>query len=68
MNTTLEEVHKLLQSLPEKDLARVRDFVKVLQEEPGDLTEEERKEVQKGQSEFRRGDWVRWEDVRRQDV
>ena len=68
MSATLEEVHKLLASLPEKDMSRVRDFVKVLLEEPDDLTDEERKDVRKGQSEFRRGAWVKWEDVRRRDV
>lgn len=68
MSATREELHRLLQSVPEKDLTEVRDFVKVLLEEPDDLTEEERQDVREGEEEIRRGEWVRWKDVRRKDV
>jgi hypothetical protein len=54
--------------LPEEELAQVLDFVKVLPEEPEDLTDEEWEEVRKGEEEIKRGEWVRWEDVRRTDV
>ncbi len=62
------EVQQLLESLMEKDLYQVRDFVKLLMKEPEELTEEECEDVRKGEEEFRRGDWVRWQDVRRRDV
>ena len=68
MSAIREELSQLLATLPEKDLNQVRDFVKVLLQEPEDLTEDEWREVNKGKEEFRRGEWVRWEDVRRTDV
>ena len=68
MATMLDEIHRLLELLPEKDLSQVRDFVKALLQEPVEITEEEAKEVRKGEREFQRGDWVRWQDVRRRDV
>lgn len=68
MSATREELHRLLQSVPEKDLTEVWDFVKALLEEPEDLTEEERQDVSEGEEEIRRGEWVWWEEVRRKDV
>ena len=68
MRKTLKEVQRLLESLSERDLKRVRDFVKILLEEPENLTEEEQKDVRKGAEDFRRGRWVNWDAVRRQDV
>ena len=68
MSTKLEEIQGLLGSLSETDLTQVRDFVAVLLKEPAELTEEEQKDVRKGLGEFRRGQWVKWETVRRQDV
>jgi hypothetical protein len=68
MSATKEELHRLLESLPEEELSQVRDFVKVLIEEPEDLTEEERQEVREGEEEVRRGEWVWWEEVRRKGV
>ena len=68
MSVLREELHQLLGSLPEEELSQVRDFLKVLLEEPDDLTEEERQEVREGEDEIRRGEWVWWEEVRRKDV
>jgi hypothetical protein len=68
MSATKDELHRLLESLPEEELSQVRDFVKVLLEEPEYLTDEERKEVREGEEEIRRGEWVWWEEVRRKDV
>jgi hypothetical protein len=68
MSATRDELNQLLESLPEEELAQVLDFVKVLLEEPEDLTDEEWEEVRKGEEEIKRGEWVRWEDVRRTDV
>jgi hypothetical protein len=68
MSTTRDELHQLLESLPEEELAQVLDFVKVLLEESEDLSDEEWEEVHKGEEEIRRGEWVRWKDVKRADV
>ena len=68
MSTTRKEIDKFLQSMTEQDLRLVRSFVKMLLQKPDELTEEELKDVRKGEVEFRRGEWVNWEDVRRRDV
>ena len=68
MTAIRDELHQLVESLPEEDLTQVRDFVKVLLEEPEELTQEEWQEVREGEAEFRRGEWVKWQDVRRKDV
>ena len=68
MSATRKEINQLLGSLTEKDLGQVRSFVKVLLRPPEEISEEELQEVRKGEEEFLRGDWVRWEEVRRKDV
>jgi hypothetical protein len=68
MSTTRDDLNQLLELLPEEELSQVLDFAKVLLEEPEDLTDEEWEEVHKGEEEIKRGEWVRWEDVRRTDV
>ena len=68
MASTKKEIHLLLESLTEKELRQVRGFVKVLLKEPEELTEQESQELAEGEEEFRRDDWVKWQDVRRQDV
>ncbi len=68
MSTTRDELYKLLESLPDEKLSQVGDLVKVLVEEPDELTESEWAEVHKGEEEIQHGEWVRWEDVKRQDV
>ena len=68
MSATRKEIDQLLGSLTEKDLRKVRSFVNVLLRPPEKISEEELQEVRKGEEEFRRGDWVRWEDVRPRGV
>ena len=63
-----EEVHRLVEALSDEDMAGVRDFLNVLMREPLELTDEEWQEVSDGEEEFRKGEWVRWEDVIRTDV
>ena len=63
MSTIREELHQLVDLLPEQELIQVHDLVKVLLVEPEDLTEEEWEEVVKGEKEVERGEWVRWEEV-----
>ena len=65
---TKEELHGLLDSLPEERLEEVRDLMVVLLREPEGLTEDEAKELREGEAEVERGEWVRWEDVKREDV
>ena len=65
---TKEELHGLLESLPESGLEEVRDLMVVHSKEPEDLTEDEAKELREGEAEVERGEWVRWEDVKREDV
>ncbi len=68
MSAIRDELYQLVESLPEEELAQVLDFVRVLLEEPEILTEKARRAVQKGEEEVRRGEWVKWEDIRRKDV
>lgn len=68
MSALREELHQLLESLPEEELSQVRDFVKMLRKEPEDLTERERQDAREGEEEIRRGEWVWWEEVRRKGV
>ncbi len=46
----------------------LQSLLLVLLQEPEDLTEDEARELAEGQAEVERGEWVRWEDVRREDV
>ena len=68
MVVTREELHGLLDSLPEARLEEVRDLMIVLLRGPEDLTEDEAKELREGQAEVARGEWVLWEDVKREYV
>ena len=68
MNNSREQLNQLLGSLVDEDLEEVLSFVKVLLSEPEELTQKEWREVKKGEEEIRRGEWVRWEDVKRSDV
>ena len=65
---TKEELHGLLESLPESGIEEVHDLMVVHSKEPEDLTENEAKELREGEAEVERGEWVRWEDVKREDV
>ena len=46
----------------------IHDLIRVLLEEPEELTPEERAEVEAGEAEIARGEWVRWEEIRRTEV
>ena len=63
-----EEVHRLVEALSYEEMAGVRDFLNVLMREPLELTDEEWQEVSDREEEFRKGEWLRWEDVIRTDV
>ena len=49
MSATRKEINQLLESLTEKDLRKVRSFVKVLLRTPEKISEEELQEVRKGE-------------------
>ena len=68
MSNSREQLNQLLGSLVDEDLEEVLSFVKVLLSEPEELTQKEWREAKKGEEEVRRGEWVRWEDVKRTDV
>jgi len=54
-----------LASLTEEEMAEVMKFIRLLQGKPEELSAEELAEVRAGQEELRRGEWARWEDVKR---
>jgi len=60
-----EALIKQLEGLSEEEMAEVLKFVRLLQGQSEELSDEELEEVQAGQEEFRRGEWIRWEDVKR---
>jgi len=60
-----EALIKQLEGLSEEEMSEVLKFVRLLQEEAEELSDEELQEVRAGQEEFRRGEWTRWEDVKR---
>lgn len=64
MSNSREQLNQLLRSLVDEDLEEVLSFVKVLLNEPDELTEKEWREVKRGEEEIRRGEWVRWEDLK----
>ena len=68
MSATREQLDQLLDSLTEDALDEVNNFVQVLLREPDELTEDEEQEVEEAEKEMQRGDWVRWDDIKRTDV
>ena len=60
-----EALIKQLEGLSEQEMAEVVEFVKLLHGQSEELSDEELEEVQAGQEEFRRGEWTRWEDIKR---
>ena len=65
---TKEELHSLLESLPESGREQVHSLMVVLLQESEELSEDDARDFEEGEAEVRRGDWVRWEDVKREDV
>ena len=63
-----EELIQRLNELSDQDLAEVLDFVRVLQEEPEELSPEESAQLRASREEVARGEWARWQDIKRPDV
>lgn len=68
MTALKEELIRQLDSLSDHELAEVLDFVRVLQEEPEELSPEEAEDLRSSKGEVARGEWVRWQDIKRPDV
>jgi hypothetical protein len=68
MSATKAQVVRQIEQLTEAQLQEVLAFIQVLAQEPEVLTPEEWAEVRAGQEEVARGEWVRWDDVRRPSV
>ena len=60
-----EALIEQLAGLSEQEMAEVLKFVRLLQGKPEKLSTEELAEVREGQDELRRGEWARWQDVKR---
>lgn len=68
MTALKQELIRRLDELSDRELAEVLDFVRVLQQEPEELSPEETEELQASRGEVGRGEWVRWQDIKRSDV
>lgn len=62
---TKGKIIEQIESLSDEGVSQVLDFIKLLREQPEELTEREREEIKAGQEELARGEWSRWKDVRR---
>jgi len=62
---TKGKIIEQLESLSDKEVSQVLDFIKLIRQQPEELTEREGEEIKAGQEEFARGEWSRWKDVRR---
>ncbi len=63
-----EEIHRLVDAVPDEELDEVRESILELLREPADLTDCEKRDFKAGLAELRRGEWVWWEDAKRKDV
>ena len=54
-----------LRRLPPKGLTAVQDIVRALLEDAEELTPQELAEVEAGEAEIARGEWIHWEEMRR---
>ena len=62
---TKGKITEQLEGLSQEEVSQVLDFIKLLREQPEELTDHEHEEVKAGREEFARGEWSRWQDVRR---
>ncbi len=61
-----EEVNKALDVLPEDALEGVLEYIQFITGPPEvEPSEEERKAIKRGREEFSRGEYVNYEDIRR---
>lgn len=61
-----EELIKAIKAMKEEELVAVWEYVRLLQEpEEAEPTEEERRALARGREEYGRGEYVKWNDIRR---
>jgi len=67
MQTVKKNLHGLIDTLEDREARAVLEFARWLRkaEVP---TPEEQRAIARGRREIRRGEWVRWRDVKRTDV
>lgn len=66
--TIKEALLQKLEGLSPSALEEVLAFVRVLEQEPEALTQEEAAEIEEGRREVTEGQWTRWRDIKRTDV
>ncbi|MBI2555601.1 MAG: hypothetical protein HYV92_14530 [Candidatus Rokubacteria bacterium] len=66
--TTKEALLRKLEGLSASALEEVLAFVRVLEQEPEAVTQEEAAEIEGGRREVTEGQWTRWRDIKRTDV
>ena len=65
MTTVRDELHALVDRLPDDDAAEALEYVRWLQSPGETLSEEERAQVQVGEAEIARGEYVTLADLTR---
>ena len=66
MSSTREKILKAIEKMKEEDLEGVLDYIYLIQEpEEVEPTKEELEAIKRGQEEYARGDYVKWEDLKR---
>jgi len=64
-----EEIKKALDNLPEEALAGVLEYIRFIQEpEEVEPTEDEIKAIAEGEEAYAKGEYVRWRDIKTDDV
>lgn len=63
--TVKEELHQLIELLPEAEASDALDYVRWLRSNEEELTEEELADVLLGEAEIARGDFVTLEELKR---
>jgi len=67
MQAVKKDLHGLIDTLKDNEARAVLDFARWLRR-AGEPTPEEQRAIARGRRELRRGEWVRWRDVKRTDV
>ncbi|MCX6089142.1 MAG: hypothetical protein NTX88_01945 [Candidatus Atribacteria bacterium] len=66
MSMIREKVLKAIEKLKEEELEGVLDYINLIQEpEEVEPTEEEKEAIRQGREDHQKGDFIKWEDLRR---
>lgn len=63
--TAREQIHKLVDALPEQKLPQLREIIEELTSEDGSLSEKTREAIREGLDDIQRGDTISVEEYRR---